>query len=304
MTDKLPHPLIDLFAARPSLRYLHPTDIAPGERSTSRISGVARYLETLNKPDPEYIVVETPAEKADKQKKLHNEQHLQRLQQGIKNWDPNQDVLVKGDPYQTLFVARLSYDTTEKDLDNEFGRFGRIERIRIVRDKKTAKPRGYAFIVFSREKDMKAAYSDLNGSQIKGRRILVDVERGRTVKTWKPRRLGGGAGGRHYTKASLLRAGRQDREFGGRGSRDFTGHGGDRFRSESRAYGSARGNRDWKHDKYRDRDTRDGRDNRRSDERRSDDHRERHSDRHDERRSGRDRDHGDDYDRYSKRARY
>lgn len=28
------------------------------------------------------------------------------------------------------------------------------------------------------------------------RRLLIDVERGRTVKGWKPRRLGGGLGGR------------------------------------------------------------------------------------------------------------
>lgn len=32
--------------------------------------------------------------------------------------------------------------------------------------------------------------------QILGKRILVDVERGRTVRGWKPRRLGGGLGGR------------------------------------------------------------------------------------------------------------
>ena len=72
-------------------------------------------------------------------------------------------------------MARLSYDTTEKDLEREFGRFGPIERIRIVTDsaaetngtmsdsdaknnksKKKKKPhRGYAFVVYEREKDMK-----------------------------------------------------------------------------------------------------------------------------------------------------
>lgn len=42
----------------------------------------------------------------------------------------------------------------------------------------------------------KAAYKDADGLKILGRRILVDVERARTVKGWKPRRLGGGLGGR------------------------------------------------------------------------------------------------------------
>lgn len=83
-------------------------------------------------------------------------------------------------------MARLSYDTTEKDLEREFGRFGPIERvcltflmdfalyaniriqIRIVINthfdddeevgstkQKKKKHRGYAFVVYEREKDMK-----------------------------------------------------------------------------------------------------------------------------------------------------
>ena len=40
-----------------------------------------------------------------------------------------EDSNVRGDAFKTLFVARLSYDTTEKDLEREFGRFGPIERV-------------------------------------------------------------------------------------------------------------------------------------------------------------------------------
>ena len=89
--------------------------------------------------------------------------------------EPDEDPGVRGDAFKTLFVARLSYDTTEKDLEREFGRFGPIERIRIVVDstaetngtasESEAKPkqlkkkkkahRGYAFVVYEREKDMK-----------------------------------------------------------------------------------------------------------------------------------------------------
>lgn len=44
--------------------------------------------------------------------------------------DPNKDPQVRGDPYKTLFVARLSYDVNEADLEREFGRYGPIERVR------------------------------------------------------------------------------------------------------------------------------------------------------------------------------
>lgn len=37
---------------------------------------------------------------------------------------------------------------------------------------------------------MTAAYKHADGKKIDGRRVLVDVERGRTVKGWRPRRLG------------------------------------------------------------------------------------------------------------------
>jgi len=90
--------------------------------------------------------------------------------------------------------------------------FGSIAHIKLVRNKK-GNSRGYAFIVFDRERDMKGsfvhsfsryrlmssvlvAYKEGEHMQILGKRILVDVERGRTVRGWKPRRLGGGLGGR------------------------------------------------------------------------------------------------------------
>merc|ERR1719440_2559578 len=56
------------------------------------------------------------------------------------------------------------------------------------------KPRGYAFIEFEHERDLKNAYKQGDGKKIDGRRVMVDVERGRTVEGWLPRRLGGGRG--------------------------------------------------------------------------------------------------------------
>lgn len=44
--------------------------------------------------------------------------------------EPEKDPQARGDPYRTLFVARLSYEVKESDLEREFGRFGPIERVR------------------------------------------------------------------------------------------------------------------------------------------------------------------------------
>ena len=152
---------------------------------------------------------ETPRDKREKRKKLKQEEHQRSLDEEIKKWDPHKpspaaaSVTTK-DAYKTLFVARLSYDTTEDTLRREFEAFGPVSRIRVVHkrskddvltgDDVEEQPRGYAFVEFEKEEDMRQAYKRADGRKVDGRRLLVDVERGRTVAKWRPRRLGGGLG--------------------------------------------------------------------------------------------------------------
>ncbi|KAI7901485.1 uncharacterized protein BX663DRAFT_437583, partial [Cokeromyces recurvatus] len=138
--------------------------------------------------------------------------------------DPEKDSNIDGDPFNTLFVTHLSPELMESDLVREFEIYGQIKKIRLVRDKQ-GKSRCYAFIEFEREKDMRAAYKDADGLKILGRRILVDVERARTVKGWRPRRLGGGLGGREQQKSSSERHTSRDRYHErDRGHRSYGGY--------------------------------------------------------------------------------
>ena len=93
------------------------------------------------------------------------------------------------DPFRTLFVARISLDVTERKLVKEYSRFGTITKCVMIMDNES-EPRGYAFLEFEKESDMREAYKKGDGLKINGRRVLVDVERGRTVRGWLPRRLG------------------------------------------------------------------------------------------------------------------
>ncbi|KAI7717958.1 hypothetical protein KC353_g4180, partial [Hortaea werneckii] len=258
MTDKLPPNLLALFAPRPPLRYLPPADYAPEDRKSAAITGVAGFLPALrDEPEIPYKPTESWLERRDR-KTLQRQERQKWLQgDGFKDlYKPAEDPNIRGDAFKTLFVGRLPFDAEVKDLEREFGRFGAIERIRIVTDsgeaekvkneerlkdeaeteearlkqeeqaedkydgetklamkksKKVVGParksrkglsRGYAFVVFEREKDMKAAYKETDHLSIRGRKVLVDVERGRTVSGWRPRRFGGGLGGRHYTKVA------------------------------------------------------------------------------------------------------
>ncbi|KAK2590659.1 hypothetical protein QQS21_011659 [Conoideocrella luteorostrata] len=217
MTDKLPPNLLALFAPRPPLRWVEPPDYAPESRKTAVVNGVAAFLPELQKykETDVYHPTESWLEARDR-KKQEKKEAVQNLLTKVPDlYNPNEDSNIRGDAFKTLIVARLSYDADERDLEREFGRFGPIERIRIITDthahekpnKKKKPHRGYAFVVFEREKDMRAALDSCDGIRIKDRRIKVDVERGRTVKGWKPRRLGGGLGGRGYTKSMPARPG-------------------------------------------------------------------------------------------------
>ncbi|KXN67528.1 RNA-binding domain-containing protein [Conidiobolus coronatus NRRL 28638] len=194
MTDKLPPNLLKLFAPRPPLPYAPPLDNDPGNKRSPRFTGLAEFLPSLNENSSQFQPTETLMQKKARiaqEKKIEQEQ---RLKNQLETWKPNEDTTLTGEAFNTLFVGRLSYDVTEKDLRHEFDLFGDIKSIHIIQDKNTNTSRGYAFIEYEREKDMKAAYREADGVRLKGRRVVVDVERGRTQKGWKPRRLGGGLG--------------------------------------------------------------------------------------------------------------
>ena len=62
------------------------------------------------------------------------------------------------DQYRTIFVGRLSYDTTEERLKREFDVFGEVVHVHIVKDKKTTKSRGYGFVEFSSDREADGKY--------------------------------------------------------------------------------------------------------------------------------------------------
>lgn len=210
--------------------------------------------------------VETREERLERRRRERAEQVAYKLEQEIAVWDPHNLPNATIDPFKTLFVARINYDTSESKLRREFEMYGPIKKIGLVHNKVDGKPRGYAFIEYEHERDMHSAYKHADGKKIDGRRVLVDVERGRTVKGWLPRRLGGGLGGtrRGGPEVNLKHSGREDnerereryrleREAAERGGRDRDR---DRRRSRSRERERDRGDRDRDRDREKKRRSR------------------------------------------------
>ncbi len=87
MTDKLPPNLLALFAPRPPLRWVPPSDHPAEERKTAPISGVANFLPALAEYEREYQYTPTESwlERRDRLKVEHKQEVEQLLTEGPKN---------------------------------------------------------------------------------------------------------------------------------------------------------------------------------------------------------------------------
>lgn len=77
-------------------------------------------------------------------------------------------------PSNVLGVFGLSIRTAERDLEDEFGRFGPVDKVTIVYDQRTDRSRGFGFIVMANVDDAARCVQELNGVELNGRRIRVD----------------------------------------------------------------------------------------------------------------------------------
>ena len=89
-----------------------------------------------------------------------------------------------------LYVGNLSLDVTENDLRDMLSKHGPVDEIKVIMDKVTGRPRGFAFATMNTEEGAKAAILGLNGKDWKGRALTVNEARPR-----EERPAGGGGGG-------------------------------------------------------------------------------------------------------------
>ncbi|KAK0566371.1 hypothetical protein OC844_000771 [Tilletia horrida] len=120
----------------------------------------------------------------------------------------------------------VSNRATDADLEDLFGKYGKLQRAQIVRDPHSRESRGFAFVTFERNEDAEAAVQALNGYELLGRNLRVEKARRARARTPTP--------GKYFGPPK-----RDEPPYGGRGGGryDDRGYGGSSYgRGPPRGY--------------------------------------------------------------------
>ena len=90
-----------------------------------------------------------------------------------------------------LFVGNLSFNTTENDLSDAFAAHGTVTETSLMMDRTTGRSRGFAFITMSSVEEAQKAIEAMNGKDMGGRALTVNVAKPREERPTGRREYGG-----------------------------------------------------------------------------------------------------------------
>ena len=93
-----------------------------------------------------------------------------------------------------IYVGNMAFGTTEAQLRDLFAEFGAVDKVSVVMDRDTGRPRGFAFVEMATQAEGEAAIKALDGKEIDGRALKVNMARPKESRGGG----GGGGGGRRF----------------------------------------------------------------------------------------------------------
>ncbi|XKT74139.1 MAG: RNA recognition motif domain-containing protein [Patescibacteria group bacterium UBA2163] len=81
-----------------------------------------------------------------------------------------------------LFVGNVPYQITEDELRQAFSEAGNVESVAIITDKMTGRPRGFVFVEMSTDEEAQKAIELLDGKDMGGRTLNVNIAKPREDK--------------------------------------------------------------------------------------------------------------------------
>lgn len=73
-----------------------------------------------------------------------------------------------------IYVGNLSFKTTEDAVRELFAAFGQVDRVSLISDRQTGRPRGFGFVEMADTSAGQAAIEALDGKDVDGRKLKVN----------------------------------------------------------------------------------------------------------------------------------
>ncbi len=73
----------------------------------------------------------------------------------------------------TIYVGNINYSLGEAEIQKIFEVLGTVESVKIIRDKRTGRSKGFAFIEMPDKKEAMEAIKTLDGKEVAGRNLRV-----------------------------------------------------------------------------------------------------------------------------------
>ncbi len=86
---------------------------------------------------------------------------------------------------KSIYVGNISFETTDEQLRDLFSAHGDVKSVKLINDRDTGKPRGFAFVEMD-DDSAEDAITATDGVELEGRSLRVNLAKPRGV--WRMRR--------------------------------------------------------------------------------------------------------------------
>jgi cold-inducible RNA-binding protein len=76
-----------------------------------------------------------------------------------------------------IYVGNLSFQTTEADISDMFGKLGQVESVQIITDRDTGRSKGFGFVQMIDDSAAEKVIAEFNGKEVNGRNLTVNEAR-------------------------------------------------------------------------------------------------------------------------------
>ena len=79
-----------------------------------------------------------------------------------------------------IYVGNLSFNTSSSELERLFAEHGEVERAQVITDRDTGRSRGFGFVEMASQDAARAAIEAIDGQNVDGRNLKVNIAKERS----------------------------------------------------------------------------------------------------------------------------